>query len=315
MNNKLLVVYESKDKYVFEELENYFSKLLSPFNTILSPYQIKYDGNQSAKSEVDEQELVQFTRAVEDSSIVVILVSNPIRSSLELDAFFQKHHRELKSRFFKLITTRNPFEDRNLPLWALHDCCFVVGKFKNESADVLNPKAIRERFYGMLYEEIREPLGALANKTDFRVFISYSSKDGYFADLLKYKLKENKIKVAMDQDFVQLGEDWKEAIDDEIEGCSLVLLVYSKNAKISEYVTYEWAYAMARGKTIFTILVNDESQGDKQELKLHPKLSRDQVYRKLKSRENANWDELVEIIKDRSIPKDAWKKMRKREAM
>ncbi|MEL7426833.1 MAG: toll/interleukin-1 receptor domain-containing protein [Bacteroidota bacterium] len=68
--------------------------------------------------------------------------------------------------------------------------------------------------------------------------ISFSTKDGYFADLLKYKLQESNIPVSIDVDYSLPGKDWKIVIDEEIDRCDVVLVVYSKNSKESEYVLY-----------------------------------------------------------------------------
>ena len=95
------------------------------------------------------------------------------------------------------------------------------------------------------------------------VFISYSRKDDDFATQLETELEAKGIDAWTDHD-LEAGELWRKGIDDAIEQCFAVLAVMSKNGKISEYVTYEWSYALGVGVTVIPLIL--------EEVKLHPKL-------------------------------------------
>jgi len=53
-----------------------------------------------------------------------------------------------------------------------------------------------------------------------------------------------------------------------ISDSSFILLILSKASKASEYVIYEWAYAMSREKIIIPIVIDNLDTDS-----LHPKLS------------------------------------------
>ena len=136
-----------------------------------------------------------------------------------------------------------------------------------------------------------DPTVASDAPENFRVFISYSTKDGYFADLLKYKLQENNIPVSIDVDYLLPGKNWKLAIDEEIDRCDVVLVVYSKNSKESEYVLYEWAYAMGKDKIVFPLVIEED-------IKLHPKLDELEAFKGVIDRKNPNWKGLRDIMEN-----------------
>lgn len=96
------------------------------------------------------------------------------------------------------------------------------------------------------------------------VFFSYSRKDHFFAELACIKLAEANITVWRDQGQLRAGEDWRNAIDRGIADSFAVVLALSSDAAASAYVTYEWASAMGKGKTIVPIRLN--------ECPVHPKL-------------------------------------------
>ena len=95
------------------------------------------------------------------------------------------------------------------------------------------------------------------------VFVSYSHRDNTFADQLEAELEAAGIDAWTDND-LEAGEPWRDSIDKAIKQCFAVLAVMSEDAKKSEYVTYEWSYALGVGVTVIPIILR--------EVKLHPKL-------------------------------------------
>jgi len=88
------------------------------------------------------------------------------------------------------------------------------------------------------------------------VFLSYSSKDHFFAELAAIKLEEAGVKLWRDLGQLRAGTDWRQGIEKGIAGSLAVLVALSNNSSESSYVTYEWAYALGKGKAIIPIKLN-----------------------------------------------------------
>lgn len=121
------------------------------------------------------------------------------------------------------------------------------------------------------------------------LFLSYASKDHFFAELARLKLEEAGISVWVDKGQLKAGDDWRQAIDRGISECSAVLLALSESSAESSYVTYEWASAIGKGKTIVPVLLEP--------CKLHPKLEPIQ-YIDFSHGGYMPWPELIERVKD-----------------
>ncbi len=96
------------------------------------------------------------------------------------------------------------------------------------------------------------------------VFLSYSTKDRFFAELASIKLEQEGIRVWRDRGQLRAGADWRQGIERGISESVAILVVLSSNSAESSYVTYEWAYALCQRKTIIPIRLN--------ECVIHPKL-------------------------------------------
>jgi len=82
------------------------------------------------------------------------------------------------------------------------------------------------------------------------VFLSYSTKDHYFAELAAIKLKEKGIQLWRDKGRLTAGSDWRSGIERGIAESIAILVGLSQNSAESSYVTFEWAYALGKGKTV-----------------------------------------------------------------
>lgn len=90
-----------------------------------------------------------------------------------------------------------------------------------------------------------------------KVFISYSSRDGDFAELLKLKLEAANIDVWRDINEIAAGEEWRNEIDYGLLNCDSIIVLLNKNSCTSSYVTYEWAFGLGNGKNIIPVLLED----------------------------------------------------------
>ncbi len=96
-----------------------------------------------------------------------------------------------------------------------------------------------------------------------QVFISYKHDDGDFALILNDRLDKAGFDGWLD-DNLQAGEDWREMIDRAIRESMAVIVVLSPESVASEYVTYEWAFALGAGVPVVPVMLKRTP--------LHPRL-------------------------------------------
>jgi hypothetical protein len=96
------------------------------------------------------------------------------------------------------------------------------------------------------------------------VFLSYSGKDHFFAELATLKLGEAGISLWRDQGHLRAGKDWRHGIEQGITDSMAIVIALSQHSSESSYVTYEWAYALGKGKPLIPLKLA--------ECTVHPKL-------------------------------------------
>ena len=96
------------------------------------------------------------------------------------------------------------------------------------------------------------------------VFLSYSTKDHFFAELAGIKLGESAVNLWRDQEQLRAGADWRNGIERGISESIAVIVALSSNSADSSYVTFEWAYGLGKGKPVIPIKLNECS--------VHPRL-------------------------------------------
>ena len=119
-------------------------------------------------------------------------------------------------------------------------------------------------------------------------FISYAHDDNDFAELLRIRLEEAEIKVWIDNSNIKAGTNWRESIDNAIRGSIGIILIMSPASLNSQYVTYEWAYALGLDKHLIPLMYRTTV--------LHSKLSTIQ-YLDFTHRVLRPWDELIKRAK------------------
>lgn len=121
------------------------------------------------------------------------------------------------------------------------------------------------------------------------VFLSYSTKDHYFAELAAIKLGEAGINLWRDQGQLRAGGDWRSGIEQGIAESIAVLVALSQDSAESSYVTFEWAYGLGKGKTVVPLKLES--------CKLHPRLEPIQ-YLDFSNRGALPWNLLIERIRE-----------------
>lgn len=121
------------------------------------------------------------------------------------------------------------------------------------------------------------------------VFLSYSTKDHYFAELAAIKLEEFGIQLWRDQGRLRAGSDWRGGIERGIAQSIAVLVALSQNSTGSSYVTFEWAYALGKGKTVVPLKLET--------CEVHPRLAPIQ-YLDFSVPGSLPWNLLIERIQE-----------------
>ena len=119
------------------------------------------------------------------------------------------------------------------------------------------------------------------------IFISHSKQDCDFAELLKLRLEREGYQAWVDSDRLDPGNDWREEIDQGIRDALLVIAVMTPDARVSEYVTYEWAFAWGYGKKVIPIMLRQTT--------LHPRLATLQ-YLDFTNNIARPWSRLFEVL-------------------
>lgn len=92
---------------------------------------------------------------------------------------------------------------------------------------------------------------------DFKVFISYSTHDLEHVDLLKRQLANTPISIFIAEHSVKPGNELTDVISEAIQQCDLFVLLWSSNAKASEWVSQEIGRAHALGKRILPLILTE----------------------------------------------------------
>lgn len=121
------------------------------------------------------------------------------------------------------------------------------------------------------------------------IFISYNQADADFAAILSIHIEKAGIDTWMDKNRLRPGQDWSIEIDDGIQSAHALVVVMSPEAKASEYVTYEWSFALGAGIPVIPVLYRDTT--------LHPRLAR-LHYLKFTDTTVRPWEDLIETIKE-----------------
>ena len=82
-----------------------------------------------------------------------------------------------------------------------------------------------------------------------KAFICYATENETFAHFTEMMLKEAGYDVRLDNRKARVGDEWRKAIDDGISDSYVLLVVLAPESCESNYVTYEWAYALGNRRS------------------------------------------------------------------
>jgi TIR domain len=98
------------------------------------------------------------------------------------------------------------------------------------------------------------------------IFVSYAREDKKFARQLTSRLRESGRIPWQDLRNIRGGDLWQTTIDDALRNAEALIVVMSPQATKSQYVTYEWAFALGAGVRVIPVIKRPTKQ-------LHPRLS------------------------------------------
>jgi HEAT repeat protein len=119
------------------------------------------------------------------------------------------------------------------------------------------------------------------------IFISYSRKSRDFAENVKNRLERAGLETWMDGD-IRAGKEWRLQIDEAIKNAFVMVVIMTPEAKASEYVTYEWSFAVGVGIRLIPV--------KQEQTVLHPRL---EVFQFLDFTDNVRpWEQLIEEVRE-----------------
>jgi HEAT repeat protein len=129
----------------------------------------------------------------------------------------------------------------------------------------------------------------------FLYFLSTDSSE-FVRNVQKRINESGKGFIAWIDDNLKLGGNWKIAIDTAIDGSEGVIVVVTPKSLDSQYVTYEWAYALGKGKLVIPVTLEyPDPDPKKKQKQIHPKLSDLQKSDFTKDNDLA-WNELLQNL-------------------
>src|SRR5260370_12436895 len=122
------------------------------------------------------------------------------------------------------------------------------------------------------------------------VFISYKriEYDSTFAEVMIHHIEKADFDTWIDGQLI-VGEEWRLGIDDAIKNAFALIVIMTPEAKASEYVTYEWAFALGIGIKVIPVLLKHTP--------LHPRLEALQ-YIDFTDHNNRPWNKLITTLKN-----------------
>ena len=85
------------------------------------------------------------------------------------------------------------------------------------------------------------------------LFVCYDREDRDFAEVVQAKLERAGHDTSMDFDILSAGDDWQDKLDLAIRQSAAIVVIMSPEARVSEYVAYEWAFALGAGVRVIPI--------------------------------------------------------------
>ena len=249
----------------------------------------------------------EITKAIDEAEVAILLISPDFLAS---DYVSEKELPALLKRAKSRNTIVLPILVRPTRWTSVSE--LAQFQFLNDVREPLSSSSRKDEDYAKISQHIAELVMAARDKrkAEFRteednekdssarkrssnderhVFLSHSKHDGDFAELLKLRLEKEGILAWIDNDRLEPGVDWRQEIDESIKGSKALIAIMSPEARESEYVTYEWAFAWGCGVNLIPVMLK--------ETPLHPRLAALQ-YLDFTNRRARPWERLIKSIRN-----------------
>ncbi len=122
-----------------------------------------------------------------------------------------------------------------------------------------------------------------------KVYLSFAPADAQRAEELRRILMAQGHRPWLDAQPID-GASWRIEMDAAIGAADALVVIVTKDAARSPFITYEWALALGKGRPVFAIIVEEAGE--------HPRLSRVNRYDVHRfSDENQFWDHFLSDFK------------------
>jgi HEAT repeat protein len=121
------------------------------------------------------------------------------------------------------------------------------------------------------------------------IFVSYSHSDSDFVATMINVLEDAGITCWLDKKVLNAGDDWRAQIDQAIKDSIALVVVLTSDATKSQYVTYEWAFALGVGIRVIPLL--------RETVEMHPRLE-SLHYLDFREYSGHSWTSLVQSVQD-----------------
>jgi hypothetical protein len=125
------------------------------------------------------------------------------------------------------------------------------------------------------------------------IFVSYAREDNEFAREVIRRLREWNRNPWNDQNNLRAGWNWQVSIDEALRNAEALIVVLSPHATRSQYVIYEWAFALGAGVPVIPVVYK--------QTQVHPKLKTIQ-YIDFTARSGTPWVDLRNGLPGRPSP-------------
>jgi hypothetical protein len=259
-----------------------------------SAYEIFSFSDLEDNSDVDENNEINTLRAIRSANIVIPVVTAVFITYVtsNIEAAYDEVINSNDRYFFPVLLKATD--------WSNHEWLVKTTLTPRDATPLYEvTDSQREKAINELVQTVKSSIVKLSKKDstpesdNFQqndvVFISHDHDDADFAELLKLKLEKEGIKSWLDTERLKIGQDWRAEIDRGIESCAAVIAIMTPDARKSEYVTYEWAFAWGKGKKIFPLMLK--------QTQLHPRLESLQ-YLNFTNNPTRPWEELIASVKE-----------------
>ncbi len=283
MNNYPLIFYFDQDKkttdkkkneYIFKlnhnlidsNFENYVNIENKPLNDFVVKYGLWYIRNNPSKmeSEISENNYNEFYArdkySGEELKEAILLYINQINKFWPnlgvpisyISDFLGNSETEIREWTSNLFRFKMLEKSRNTTVLFRKKVTtngYIINPSKKDEIDKL---LINRKFNLEMESNESNPI---------KVFVSYISNNKTLAGRIKEKLESFGIEVFVAHDTINVTEEWRERILDELDSCDFFISVLTNKYRSSKWTDQEAGYAIALKKKIISLMVGELPHG------------------------------------------------------